>query len=143
MRQRGNSEKPERKEGIWKWGSNLVKHGELGQEESLILKRPNEYGSQTSFGEGQAVSGGGKGGRQIEPYYRVKEVSPWRGGKSDSLCSSWGLRGLSVSLTRQAAPPGMLGSVSGPLSISGPRSTTWPSVLCPGPGPVWRDTWEG
>lgn len=54
MRQAGNSEKPEGKEGVWKWGSNLVKHGELGQEETLILKRPNEYGPQTSFGEGQA-----------------------------------------------------------------------------------------
>lgn len=37
----------------------------------------------------------------------------------------------------------MLGSVSGPLSIRRPLSTTWPSVLCSGPGPVWRDTWEG
>lgn len=58
--------------------------------ERLILKRPNEHGSQAHLSEGQAISGGGKEGGKLGPIYVAKEVILWLGGKSESLCSRRG-----------------------------------------------------
>lgn len=72
-----------------------VKHGEGMSRRRLILKKPNEYGSQAFLGK----VGEGKEGGKLGSYLNLqspKEVTPQPRGKPDSLCSQLGTQSHST-----------------------------------------------